>query len=44
MAANFNVEAFPTINKIEGGVATKYDSEDRSLDALLAMAKGLVSA
>mmetsp|Transcript_18067 Transcript_18067/g.55579 ORF Transcript_18067/g.55579 Transcript_18067/m.55579 type:complete len:428 (-) Transcript_18067:46-1329(-) len=44
VTANFNTESFPTINKIENGVATKYESEDRSLDALMAMAKGLVKA
>ena len=35
--SKFNTESFPTINVIKGGKATKYESEDRSVGALLAL-------
>ena len=35
--SNFNTESFPTINVIKGGKATKYESEDRSVEALSAL-------
>ena len=35
--SKFNTESFPTINVIKGGKATKYESEDRSVEALAAL-------
>ena len=35
--SKFNTESFPTINVIKGGKATKYESEDRSVEALSAL-------
>ena len=40
-----NTQSFPTINFIStDGAATKYESEDRSVDAMAAFAKGKVAA
>jgi len=37
-STELNVESFPTIVKIKSGKVVKYDSEDRSVDALKAFA------
>merc|ERR1719181_1960160 len=37
VSSKFNTESFPTINVIKGGKATKYESEDRSVEALSAL-------
>ena len=38
--ANMNTKSFPTINLLSGKEFTKYESEDRSVDAMVAFAKG----
>ena len=43
VSKNFNVEAFPTINVVKNGVATKYESEDRTPAAMLAFAKATMA-
>merc|ERR1719454_1554448 len=43
--ATMNTKSFPTINKLTAdGTLTKYESEDRSVDAMVAFAKGAVTA
>ena len=37
--AEMNTASFPTVNFVSGGKAVKYESEDRSVDALQAFAK-----
>jgi phosphoadenosine phosphosulfate reductase len=44
VSANMNTESFPTVNKLSGGKFVKYDSEDRSVEALKAFATSKVSA
>jgi len=44
VSANLNTESFPTINKLSGGEFVKYDSEDRSVEALKAFATSKVTA
>ena len=36
---NLNTKSFPTINYLSGGKAVKYDSEDRSVEAMATFAK-----
>ena len=43
--ANMNTKSFPTINYISAkGEAVKYESEDRTVDAMTKFAKGAVAA
>jgi len=42
--ANMNTESFPTINLLSGGQFTKYESDDRSVEALKAFAVSKVAA
>ena len=46
VSANLNTQSFPTINFVSGDTVVKYDSEDRSLDAMsgFAKSKGKVTA
>ena len=44
VGANMNTASFPTVNKLSGGKFVKYDSEDRSVEALKAFATSKVSA
>jgi len=41
--ANMNTESFPTINLLSGGKFTKYESDDRSVEALKAFATSKVA-
>ena len=42
--ANMNTESFPTVNLLSDGKFIKYESEDRSVDALKAFATSKVAA
>jgi phosphoadenosine phosphosulfate reductase len=42
--SKLNTKSFPTVNKVEGGTATKYESEVRTVEAFNNFAKGKVAA
>ena len=41
VSAEFDVKSFPTITAFKGGKMTKYDSEERSVDALTAFVESV---